>query len=282
MRDVKLIASGTEIQTSQSNNEQTTTIAAGPARDFYLAASKNYQKWSKKSGEVTINSYALPQYEEAALLALDTAVSAIEIFSNHFAPYPYTEFDVISSPMRALGIEYPGITSIGIGMYDFDDQNKSLPNPIALKSTVAHEVGHQWFYNMIGNDQVGEPWLDESITQYATGLYYLYRYNNASAISYRSSWDSRWQRIGRETMPIGLPVSAYDNENYSPIIYGRGPYFLMALEKEMGSDIFENFLKEYFKQFQWKNATTEAFRQLAEDTCQCDLSSLFESWVYPQ
>jgi aminopeptidase N len=279
---VKLIASGTEIQSSLSNGEQTTTIAAGPARDFYLAASKNYNKWSSQVGEVTINSYAFPEFEEAALLALKTAENAIDIFSNHFAPYPYTEFDIISSPMKALGIEYPGITSIGINMYDFNNQSKSLPNPIALESTVAHEVGHQWFYNLIGNDQVEEPWLDESITQYATGLYYLYNYNNASAISYRSSWDSRWQRIGREEMPIGLPVSAYDNENYSPIIYGRGPYFVMALEKEMGSDVFEKFLKTYFEQYQWKNSTTKAFRQLAEDTCQCDLGTFFESWVYPQ
>lgn len=279
---VALIASGNEIKSEHSNGEQTTTFAIGPAHDFYLAASTRYSKWSQQVGEVTVNSYAFPEYEKAGLLALQTAVNAITIFSTHIAPYPYSEFDVISSPMRALGIEYPGMTSIGINMYDFEDQSSSYSNEIALESTIAHEVGHQWFYNLVGNDQLDEPWLDESMTQYLTGLYYLYQYGKSAAISYRSSWDSRWQRIDRETIPIGLPVSAYDDTTYSPIIYGRGPYFAMALETEMGETVFAEFLKTYAAKYQWKNVSTEEFRQTAEATCNCDLSTLFETWVYPK
>ena len=279
---VTLIASGNEIKSEQSNGEQTTTFAIGPAHDFYLAASKNYSKWSQQVGEVTVNSYAFPEYEKAGQLALQTAVNAITIFSDHIAPYPYTEFDVISSPMRALGIEYPGMTSIGINMYDFDSDNVPYSNETYLELTIAHEVGHQWFYNLVGNDQVDEPWLDESMTQYITGLYYQYQYGKPAAMNYRSSWDSRWKRIDRETIPIGLPVSAYDDLTYSPIIYGRGPYFVMALETAMGESTFAKFLTTYAEKYQWQNVNTEEFRQTAEGVCNCDLSTLFDTWVYPQ
>ena len=261
---VALIASGNEIQSESANGEQTTTFAIGPAHDFYLAASKNYSKWSQQVGEVTVNSYAFPEYKEAGQLALQTAVNAITIFSSHIAPYPYTEFDVISSPMRALGIEYPGMTAIGIKMYDFESQTVPIQMKFILESTIAHEVGHQWFYNLVGNDQVDEPWLDESMTQYITGLYYQYQYGKPAAMSYRSSWDSRWSRIERETIPIGLPVSAYDDMTYSPIIYGRGPYFVMALETKMGESTFAEFLTTYAEKYQWQNVDTEEFRQTAE------------------
>lgn len=280
--NVTLIASGSEIESTHSDGYQTTTFAIGPAHDFYLAASKSFAKWSQQVGEVTINSYTFPEFEKAGQVALESAVKAITVFSNHIAPYPYTEFDVISSPMGALGIEYPGITSIGIKIYDFEDETSSYSNATMLESTIAHEVGHQWFYNLVGNDQVDEPWLDESMTQYITGLYYQYQYGKPAAMSYRSSWDSRWKRIGRETIPIGLPLSAYDETTYSPIIYGRGPYFVMALETEMGDSIFAEFLKTYAAKYQWKNVNTEEFRETAEESCNCDLSTLFETWVYPQ
>ena len=273
--DLTLAASGIALQRSTQNQRQQVTFAAGPARDFYLAGSAAYQQWSRQVGEVTVNSYALPQNEEAAQLALDSAASAIEIYSRRFAPYPYTEFDVISSPMRALGIEYPGITGIAMGVYDFSKVDKQV-----LEGTVAHETAHQWFYNLVGNDQSNQPWVDESVTQYATSLYYLDLYNNAAAISYRSSWDSRWQRVNREAIPIGLPAGDYAGDAYSPIVYGRGPLFLAALEKEMGKQPFAAFLKAYVAEYTWQNADTEGFRAAAEAACQCDLGALFAEWVY--
>ncbi len=44
---------------------------------------------------------------------------------------------------------------------------------------------------------------------------------------------------------------------------------------------FDAFLRDYYKVHQWGIATTELYRQLAEEHCSCDLSGLFEAWVYP-
>jgi hypothetical protein len=48
----------------------------------------------------------------------------------------------------------------------------------------------------------------------------------------------------------------------------------------MGQEVFDEFLRDYYESHQWGIGTGEAFRQLAERHCQCDLTALFEAWVY--
>ncbi|MBC8253597.1 MAG: caspase family protein, partial [Ardenticatenia bacterium] len=254
--------------------------AAGPARDFYLAASENYTVVSKTVGETTVNSHAFTARADEAELALQFATDALRSFNQRFGVYPYTEFDIVSTPMQALGMEYPGIVAVALNLYDPNEQAAGLPFPIALESTVAHEVAHQWFYNAVGNDQVDEPWLDEAIVQYLTGLYYADTYGEGAARDYRSSWDSRWDRVGRADIPIGVPVGAYADKEYGAIVYGRGPLFIAALAEEMGQEPFDEFLRDYYESHKWGIGTSDTFRQLAEQHCQCDLTALFEEWVY--
>jgi hypothetical protein len=81
-------------------------------------------------------------------------------------------------------------------------------------------------------------------------------------------------------IPIDLPAEAYDGNQYGAIVYGRGPLFVAALAEEMGQETFDAFLRDYYGSHQWGIGTGAAFRQLAEGHCQCDLSDLFEEWVY--
>ena len=197
----------------------------------------------------------------------------------------------MSTPMQALGIEYPGAMGIAIGLYDPDKVFGGLPSQVYLESTVAHEVAHQWFYNLVGNDQADEPWLDEALAQYATGLYYEDAYNASSADSYRSSWQARWDRVDGEDIPIGLPAGEYEVRvdevsetivsEYSAIVYGRGPIFVSELANVMGIDVFYDFIKSYVQEYTWDIGTGGIFERLAEEKCDCDLSSLFDAWVYP-
>jgi len=182
--------------------------------------------------------------------------------------------------MKALGIEYPGTVGITLREYDPDYDFNGVPSEVYLESTVAHEVGHQWFYNAVGNDQVDEPWLDEAITQYVTWLYYVDAYGPKGAEGYRSSWTDRWERVDRAEIPIGLPAGAYEGREYGAIVYGRGPLFVTALAQEMGQETFDAFLRDYYQTHKWGIGTGDAFRQLAQEHCQCDLSTLFEAWVY--
>ncbi|HEC88776.1 MAG TPA: hypothetical protein ENI52_05620 [Thermoplasmata archaeon] len=234
---------------------------------------------SDKIGETTVNSYAFSEWEDGAELALQFAINALKSYNARFGTYPYTEFDIVSTSMRARGMEYPGVVAISQELYDTNAVVSGLPSRVMLESVIAHETAHQWFYNAVGNDQIDEPWLDEAVVQYDTGLYYIDTYGEASAQKYRSSWSSLWDRIDRADIPIGLPSKAYDDE-YTPIIYGRGPLFIAALAEEMGQETFDEFLRDYYESYKWDIGTSDAFRQLAEYHCQCDLTSLFEEWVY--
>jgi aminopeptidase N len=187
--------------------------------------------------------------------------------------------DLASTPMLALGIEYPGTMGISLALYDSEAEISGLPAPVLMESVVAHEVAHQWFYNVVGNDQQGEPWLDEAVVQYVTGLYFADTYGPQAAASYRESWFVRWDRVERAEIPIGKPAGAYAPDAYSPIVYGRGPLFVEALAQEMGPPAFERFLRAYYSAHKWGIATPESFRRMAEEQCACDLGPLFEEWV---
>lgn len=278
-RDLDLVASGTETQRDRVGRSQVVSFAIGPARDFYLAAAPDLEVFSGQSGQSIINSFGRSEDHDGAERAMQFAVDAMALFGERLGSYQYTEFDMIGTPMRALGIEYPGATTISIDMYDLGAEVSGLPAAIMLEGTVAHEVAHQWFYNVVGNDQIDEPWLDEAMAQYLTGLYYREMYGDQAEQDYRQSWTDRWDRIGGELIPIGLPTNGYTPEQYSPIVYGRGPLFLAALEDQMGRDTFAEFLRDYYQSNIWAIVTGNDFRATAERHCQCDLAEMFAEWV---
>jgi len=256
------------------------SYAAGPMRDFYLAASKKLIVLSEQVGDTTVNSYAFPERVEGARLALQVTTDALASFSQRFGTYPYSEFDVVSTPMQALGIEYPGMTGITLHVYDLDAEVYGMPAAVTLESVIAHEVAHQWFYNVVGNDQVDEPWVDEALVQYITGLYYRDVYGVSAEQSYRGSWTSRWGRVDYADIPIGLPAGDYGDGEYGAIVYGRGPLFFAALEEEMGQEVLDAFLRDYYQSHKWGIGTADSLRQFAEQHCDCDLGPLFDAWVY--
>jgi hypothetical protein len=275
-RGLVIASSGTQVDFQENQGRQIVTLAAGPARDFYLAGSEQFHKSSQQVGEIQVNSYVLGGLEDRSEVALKVATNALQGFSARLTGYAYTEFDVVSTPMDgALGIEYPGIIGINKEMYAIDQPENRL------EATLAHEVGHQWFYNMLGNDQMNHPWLDEALTQYITGTYYLDQYGPQGLEAYRQSWVSRWDRAESKPLPIGMPAAYYQGSEYSAIVYGRGPLFVEALAQKMGQDVFDAFLRDYFSSNLWGIATPDVFKQNAQKACGCELDALFAEWVGP-
>lgn len=265
------VASGVEIARQTGAQTQTITYAAGPVRDFYFAAGERYDVTTRQVGGTTIYSYAPPELSDSAAMALDFAASALEIYNRRFGLYPFTELDLLTTPTSAGGIEYPGVIVVARNLYE----NRGA----FFEAATAHEVGHQWFYSVIGNDQVDDPWLDESLTQYATWLYYRDRYGAEGDAGFGDSLQQRWERLDRAEIPIGRPVSAYSEQEYSAIVYGRGALFFDALAQRMGQSTFDAFLRDYYRVYKWELVQPEDIKRLAETDCRCDLSALFAAWV---
>jgi hypothetical protein len=277
-KDLTLVTSGIEISRHEDGQDQVLIVASGPARDFYLAASPLYVEISQDFGEYTVRSFAPAGFEQGSQAAVGIAARALEIFSERYAPYPYTELDIVSTPTRALGIEYPGI--VAITSWAFDAGDASTRN--YLESTVVHETGHQWFYNLIGSDQLDDPWLDESLTQFITLQYYSDEHGPPGEEGFRATLEGRWARVDFSTLPIGLPVADYSGPEYGAIVYGRGPLFFVELRRTMGGPAFDAFLREYAGTLAWEEATPEILQSLAEKNCSCELDPLFNDWVHPK
>jgi hypothetical protein len=269
-----LVASGVEVAREKTGNNQVITFADGPARDFYLAAGNNFSKTSSIVGETTINSYYLPGEQTGANKALSTALDALKVYTNRFGVYPYIEFDIVPLALSGggIGMEYPGVVGVAMGIYD---------NQPLLEDTVAHEVGHQWFFNVVGNDQVNQPWVDESMTQYVTGLYQLDIHGQTGWDGAIAEWNSFWNSDGKAVIPIGKPVSYYPGNKYGAIVYGRGPLFVSALANLIGGQVFADCLRGYYQHFKWQIATTASFQDWFQSCSGKDLSQLFQKWVLP-
>lgn len=83
---------------------------------------------------------------------LDRVVRAMEDFSRRFGAYPYPAHTLALTPGLSGGIEYPGHVMQGPG---------------TLGRTTSHEVGHLWFYSLVGNNQGRDPWIDEGLASWA-------------------------------------------------------------------------------------------------------------------
>ncbi len=266
-----LVASGVEVNRQETAGRQKILYADGPARDFYLATSTTFVRESEKVGEITYNTFAPVSLSQYARSALETAQAAINDFSHRYGSYPYTEFNIVPISTSAGGVEFPGMTAVSENAYS---QNSFL------EAVVTHEVSHQWFYNLVGNETQLQPWLDESLAQFATCQYYFDRFGSQAQQSCMDSMKARWDKLNDQKIPIGKPVSAYTSDGYGAIVYGRGPFFFMALRDQIGQAAFDSLMVDYVKTFSWNIATTDGFKKLAEQHCSCNLTPLFQEWIY--
>ncbi|MCX6071702.1 MAG: M1 family metallopeptidase, partial [Chloroflexi bacterium] len=278
--DLIMCGSGTEASRKEAGGQQEVVLATGPARDFYLAASREYQVITRASGDTTLRICAPDGTQKKAERALDIAARALDVFGQVYADYPYTKLDIVATPTLALGIEYPGAFALNELLLTPDEDFGGTQEDVWLESTTAHEAAHEWFYNLVGNDQLEDPWLDESLAQYATLQYYADRYGKDGASGMRESFYRRWDRVQREPIPIGKPVAEYYEDTYSAIVYGRGPLFFEALQRQLGESGFNSFLQKYTATFSWEEAMPEDLQRIAEAECGCDLDDLFNEWVY--
>jgi len=242
-------------------------------RDFALVLSEDYSSLCREVGGVALNSYFYAGHEEGGELALAVAAEALAVFEALFGEYPYAELDVAETPTRAGGIEYPGLVVIGDSLY---------LAPASMEWVVVHEVAHQWWYAVVGNDQVDEPWLDEALTQYSTLLYYENRYGvEVAADIAAQQFEGTHERLveSGQDMPAGLPVAAYDRALYGPVVYNKGPLYFRALREAVGDKAFFDILRSYYCRHRFGIATPESFLTAVKIVTGDAHRALYERWI---
>ncbi len=273
--EMSLFASGVcSPPTFNSDGSATWTCVTGPMRDFNAILGPDYRVESNVVEGVTVNSIFYSDHREGGELALGQATEAVRVFAHLFGPYPFTELDVVETPTYAGGIEYPGLVVINSVYYETMSED--------MEWVVVHETGHQWWYSLVGNDQVDEPWLDEALVQYSTLLYYEERYGTGLAAElvddvFRQSYEMLVES-GRD-LPAGMPVAAYSSESYGPVVYRKGPLYFHELRREVGDDDFEAIVRAYFDRNRYAVATVEDWLAAVESVAGDEHRALYEQWI---
>lgn len=245
--------------------QQDVTCVAGPARDFALHLSDQFERTQttllSRGESITVSSYYLPSARMGATRALIYAAEAARAFERRFGPYPFKELKVFMSPTTAGGIEYPMLAGVTDALYDITGGY--------FEWVTAHEVAHQWWYALVGSDPIREAWLDEALTQYATSLYIEDRYGLSAAQAERERYFTRRyendaRRVNRDDR-VGQPTGAFDRRAYGPLVYGKGPLFFQAVRDAAGDARFNAWLRAYFNRHRYGIATAEDLLRAADD-----------------
>ncbi|MDR3082014.1 MAG: M1 family metallopeptidase, partial [Streptomyces sp.] len=148
---LKIPATGITRTSPGTPGRTLTHSVAHQVRDFAWAAGPFRTATQTTPGGVRVRSYWSPDtLAEGVRLGRQEGAAAVDRFSTEYGRYPSGELDLVMTPKFGGGMEYPGLVLLGT---------------TEEGSAVVHEVAHQWWYGIVGNDQYRAPWLDESFAQ---------------------------------------------------------------------------------------------------------------------
>jgi len=235
-------------------NRKTLTYAASDVHDFAWVASERFAVTELTTNNGTTVQALTPSDDSE--LAQQTR-DALTYFADAFGPYAY-ETLVAADVTAGGGMEYPGIIMIGFGSI----------------REIAHEVGHQWWYGAVGNDEYNEAWLDEAFTVYSDERYRMEE-RGTSERSTRSSY-----RFREPDTPVLTSASEFPTiDRYFQSAYTKGSGILWMLEGWLGRETFDEILRTYYDQYRFQNVTTADFVATVERVTDRDMADFFDHWL---
>ena len=214
---------------------------------------------------------------------------AVYYYSLWNGDYPYKQCTAVDGTISAGGgMEYPNVTVIG----------KSA-TAYLLEEVIMHEVGHNWFYGMLGNNERLHPWMDEGLnshnemrymrTKYPDynmflqfvpkrikGILDLEYYTNKQVSGELMYMMNAW--TGKD-QPIELHSAEYTEMNYGGIVYSKTAIVFDYLMAYLGEDVYDKCMQTYFERWQYKHPQPEDLRAVFEEISGKNLSWFFEDVI---
>ncbi len=288
-------AKGGNNKREDKSDEADTTIKKRPwkmqaenVHDFFIAANPDFIWDRAQLGDITINTL---YPKDAARIwqkkAAEETKFCLQFMSEKFGQYPYTQFTSVAGAVRG-GMEYPQIITM----------SKKIGDPVSHRffSVLAHEIAHNWFYGLIGNNETRQACLDEGFTSFATILMMeerFGRYNNSyewqnwiqktfysnddERTGYARSYLKRANR--KEEEPIDTHSDRFVNpRNYRLAVYNKTASVLFMLQYALGDSLFDSAMQEYFNWWHWKHPYLGDFQTVMEDMSKQSLEWFFDEW----
>ena len=261
--------------------------------DFAWFTDKRYHVLK---GEVNVNnrkitSWALFTNNEAKLWrrSIEYINDATRYFSKWVGEYPYNHVTAVDGTISAGGgMEYPNITVIG-----------SSGDSKSLETVIVHEVGHNWYYGILGSNERDNAWMDEGLNTYIEIRYMEEKYpngyfrkkdstqNKSRGISLNIPMEEKeLQHIAYQfnasrnyDQPLKMGSKDFTQMNYGAMVYcktGIGFHYLKAF---LGEALFDNCMNEYFNQWKFKHPNPNDIKIVFENVSKENLDWFFEDYI---
>jgi len=279
-----------------SSASKTIHFSAENVHDFAWFADKRYHVAKSEvllpSGK-KVDTWALftnnqPDYWKHALNYVNASVSN---FSKWFGEYAWPQVTAVDG-MAAEGrdMEYPMVTILG--------ESQDL---FTYEITVAHEVGHFWFYGLLGSNERRVAWMDEGLANYSETRYVKNKYPPADTIQdnqlgylgvfdlfYRSMKFNHRQaqsflyRSGaslNNDQPPDLPAGDYSQFSYLTGVYYKPSVGFDYLQTMMGDTLFNRCMHRYYDEWKFRHPQPADMQRSFEAESGQDLFWFFNQWL---
>jgi len=222
--------------------------------------------------------------------ASDYLNKSIYFYSLWNGDYPYKHVTAVDGTISAGGgMEYPNVTVIGESGSDF-----------SLDVVIAHEVGHNWFYGILGSNERTNAWMDEGLNSLNETRYLLENYEGkdlgllSGQLSRKwierldlTDFEYRWidelayifpARFGTD-QAMQCHSDAFSSVNYGAIAYKKTAAVFGFLRQYLGTERFDTAMRYYFSEWKFKHPSPSDLQASLEKSCGEDLSWFFEGWI---
>lgn len=274
----QIASTGDINKTETTNNLTKINIKSEKTRDFAFVLSEKFEKISQKLNNTTINYYGYKQ-DENLEESLKTCIDSVKTFNDLFGSYPYKTLNVVKSNFVYGGMEYPNLVLIGDDIAFQKDYNY----------VIVHEIAHQWWYGVVGNDEYNHAWQDEGLTEFSTMLFYKinknYDENFENLVknclqSYKLFEKVYINITGEVDGRMDRPINEFATEpEYVQCTYTKGVLMYNSIMDTVGEKKFIKALKDYYNKFSYSIAKPEDMIASFNKSTGYNLEGFIYSWL---
>jgi hypothetical protein len=274
-------------KTAQPNTLKTLQYYGENIHDFAWFADKDavilYDTLQLPSGKIIdAFSYYQPNGNIEWINSLSFIEDAVRHYSTWIGEYPWPVVQAVEGPknLSSGGMEYPMITLITSPGADAEN----------LDAVITHEVGHNWFYGILGSNERDYPWMDEGINSFYQFRYEAEKYKTNSIFGKSMPKEmkllSASELLSRiynalNSLPAKEPVNTgstgFANKNdYGIVVYVKAATWLYLLEMALGRENFDKAMQEYFSTWKFKHPYPEDLKAALEKASNTGLNEQFE------
>ncbi|CAO2168959.1 unnamed protein product [Urochloa humidicola] len=220
--------------------------------------------------------------------ALDVGVKSLDLYKEYFAtPYPLPKLDMIAIPDFAAGaMENYGLVTYRETALLYDELLSSASNKQQVAITVAHELAHQWFGNLVTMEWWTHLWLNEGFASWVSYLAVeslFPEWNNWTQFLDETTSGLRLDALA-ESHPIEVEINHASEIDaiFDSISYDKGASVIRMLQSYLGAERFQKALASYIKKYAYSNAKTEDLWAVLEEESGEPVKDLMTTWTKQQ